>query len=321
MNVRALYEEFPFPYRGNHGDLIAKYIVPSVPVEAPSILDAGCGTGNLALDTARLFPNASVTGVDFSEASLNRARELAREAQLPNLEFQRQDLMEPFAPGRAAGPHRFVMSIGCIHHTPDPALCLRNLRRVVADEGVFVLCVYAKHGRIETEFRRSLVDHFRQATGKSNRELLALYAELDGEPVLARNRLRKAPALTLRYFAQRGLERVQAKLGSRNAAPAASSTEIGDADQFLHPLVHNWSAKRWIQTLDAAGFRLQHFVHDVAANGWCIPENPIDRLQDPELRALLTNMTLTDRYEAFDLLYRPILHFIVCKPRSMQSPS
>lgn len=312
MNVRALYEEFPFPYQGNHGDLFAKYVAPAIGFEPASILDAGCGTGNLALDAAARFPRAEITGVDFSEASLERARTLAREAKVKNLVFERHDLMEPFPAGRAAGPHPFVMSVGCIHHTPDPVRCLHNLRGVVAEGGVFVLGVYGKHGRIETELRRGLVDHVRQVTGKTNRELLELYREVAAEPVLAQNRLRKVPPLTARYLVQRGLERVRAKLGPQRTPDAASATDVGEADQFLHPLVHNWTAKQWIGALESAGFRLDRFVPDAAGNGWCIPDNPVERLQDPQLKALLRAMAPRDLWEALDLFYRPVLHFIVC---------
>jgi SAM-dependent methyltransferase len=321
MSVRELYEEFPFPYRGNHGDLVAKYVVPAVPFTPSSILDAGCGTGNLTLDTARSFPGAKVFGIDFSDASLARARELAREAQAQNLEFSRHDLSEPFPPGPARGPHRFVMSIGCIHHTPDPKLSLRNLRPTVSADGLFLLAVYGKRGRIEIELRRSLVDHIRQTTGKSNRELLDLYGELATEASLANNRLRKVPPLTLGYFAQRGLEKVQAKLSSRGSVMAAVSTEVGDADQFLHPLVHNWSAREWVEALESAGFEVERFIHDAAGNGWCIPENPVERLQSEELKQILRQLPLKDRYEALDLLYRPLLNFILCRPNALFIPS
>jgi len=321
MNVRALYEEFPFPYQGNHGDLIAHYVAPAVTFDPPSVLDAGCGTGNLTLDMARRFPGAAVTGVDFSDASLERARELARAARVSNAEFVRQDLSEPFPPGRSAGPHRLVTSIGCIHHTPDPALCLRNIREVVASDGIFILCVYGKRGRIETELRRSLMDHVRQVTGKNNRELVALYGEIAGESALAANRLRKVPPLTLSYFAQQGLARLRAKFSTKASVSVARSTDIGDADQFVHPLVHNWGARQWLEVLESAGFVPERFLHDAGGNGWCIPERPVERLQSAELREILTSLSFKDRYEALDLLFRPLLHFILCRVATAPRPS
>ncbi|MEG0750741.1 MAG: ubiquinone/menaquinone biosynthesis methyltransferase [Oscillospiraceae bacterium] len=50
-----------------------------------SMLDSCCGTGDIALTLARLRPDVSVTGLDFSQQMLNVAREKAR--GLPNLVF------------------------------------------------------------------------------------------------------------------------------------------------------------------------------------------------------------------------------------------
>jgi demethylmenaquinone methyltransferase / 2-methoxy-6-polyprenyl-1,4-benzoquinol methylase len=57
------------------------------------VLDAACGTGDLALEAARA--GGRVTGVDFSEAMLERARTKA-----PALEWVRADVLElPFDDG------------------------------------------------------------------------------------------------------------------------------------------------------------------------------------------------------------------------------
>jgi ubiquinone/menaquinone biosynthesis C-methylase UbiE len=50
--------------------LIQRYKLPS----APRILDAGCGTGEGASRLARLFTDATVTGVDIIDAHLDFAR-------------------------------------------------------------------------------------------------------------------------------------------------------------------------------------------------------------------------------------------------------
>lgn len=44
------------------------------PIEASSIWDLGCGTGHLTVELASRWPDASVTGLDQSEAMLERAR-------------------------------------------------------------------------------------------------------------------------------------------------------------------------------------------------------------------------------------------------------
>lgn len=61
--------------------------------EAPRILDAGCGTGEIASRLARRWPGGEVLGVDVLEGSLRLARE--RHAGLaPGLRFEQRSVYE-----------------------------------------------------------------------------------------------------------------------------------------------------------------------------------------------------------------------------------
>lgn len=63
----------------------------AIPAEA-SVLDLGCGTGLDSLIAARkVGPTGRVIGLDFSETMLDRARQVAAEAGIDNVEFCRAD--------------------------------------------------------------------------------------------------------------------------------------------------------------------------------------------------------------------------------------
>src|SRR5688500_14971256 len=64
--------------------------------EAPRILDVGCGTGEIAIRLAELFPRATILGVDIIESHLELARR--RTTQLgARVTFQIADAFElPF---------------------------------------------------------------------------------------------------------------------------------------------------------------------------------------------------------------------------------
>jgi demethylmenaquinone methyltransferase/2-methoxy-6-polyprenyl-1,4-benzoquinol methylase len=62
------------------------------PAPGKPVLDACCGTGDLSLALARRYPNAAVTGLDFSEAMLGCARPKAARAGA-RVEFVRGDLL------------------------------------------------------------------------------------------------------------------------------------------------------------------------------------------------------------------------------------
>ena len=89
------------------------------------VLDACCGTGDLAVAAARA--GGKVTGLDFSERMLERARQKA-----PGLEWVRGDLLAlPFAD---ASFDAATVGFG-VRNVEDLGLALRELRRVLRPGG------------------------------------------------------------------------------------------------------------------------------------------------------------------------------------------
>jgi demethylmenaquinone methyltransferase/2-methoxy-6-polyprenyl-1,4-benzoquinol methylase len=85
------------------------------------VLDACCGTGDLAIAAARI--GGRVTGLDFSERMLERARRKG-----PELEWIRGDLLElPFEDGSCDAA---TVGFG-VRNVEDLARALRELRRVL----------------------------------------------------------------------------------------------------------------------------------------------------------------------------------------------
>ena len=89
------------------------------------VLDAACGTGDLAIEAARA--GAQVVGLDFSGAMLERARRKA-----PQLEWVQGDLLAlPYADGEFDAA---TVGFG-IRNVADLEAGLRELRRVVRPGG------------------------------------------------------------------------------------------------------------------------------------------------------------------------------------------
>jgi demethylmenaquinone methyltransferase / 2-methoxy-6-polyprenyl-1,4-benzoquinol methylase len=89
------------------------------------VLDACCGTGDLAVAAARA--GGKVTGLDFSERMLERARQKA-----PGFEWVRGDLLAlPFAD---ASFDAATVGFG-VRNVEDLGLALRELRRVLRPGG------------------------------------------------------------------------------------------------------------------------------------------------------------------------------------------
>jgi len=155
--VRAFYEGHPYPaplrdlerhrelYRNPDRRRALSLLL--WPTEKPrpdrKILVAGCGTSQAAVYAMR-EPEAHVTAIDISEASLRHTRDLQRKYGLRNLDLQRLVIEDVGDLGQTFDE---IVCTGVLHHLPDPDLGLRSLRAVLAPDGALHGMVYAAYGR------------------------------------------------------------------------------------------------------------------------------------------------------------------------------
>ena len=104
---------------------------------APRILDVGCGTGEIVIRLAELFPAATITGVDVVESHLAHARE--RCAHLGDrVELRVADAFElPFA----TGTFDLVVCRHVLQAVPEPQRVIAELVRVAKSGGIVHLVV------------------------------------------------------------------------------------------------------------------------------------------------------------------------------------
>ncbi len=100
--------------------------------DGASILDVGCGTGEIAARLAEMFPRARILGVDLLEPSLARARERCR-AFGPRVEFRRGDAFRLDLPDRSRD---LVLCRHLVQAVPDVPRLVRELARVGKPGGV-----------------------------------------------------------------------------------------------------------------------------------------------------------------------------------------
>lgn len=160
--VREMYMEFPFPseeYRLLYGPQIVKYLhdnrgtKPRSLLDGADVLDAGCGTGSAAASMARQFPDARITAVDLSDASLAKARENAASKGLTNVDFRQANLLEM----ELGKKFDAIFCMGVLHHLSDPEKGLRTLSRHLKPGGVIVLWLYGEYGRHRLNLNQRLL--------------------------------------------------------------------------------------------------------------------------------------------------------------------
>lgn len=106
------------------------------------VLEAACGVGAQTVTLARNSPDALITSVDISEASLTKAREKVSEAGLKNVQFQQADIFNlPFAP--ETFDHVFLCFV--LEHLRQPLDALRILKNVLRPGGTITV-IEGDHG-------------------------------------------------------------------------------------------------------------------------------------------------------------------------------
>jgi len=108
------------------------------------ILVAGCGTGQQAIETAQMFPDARVLAVDLSLASLAYAQRKTRALGLGNIDYAQADILRLGSIGRTFD---LIQSTGVLHHLADPLAGLRVLTKLLRPRGLIHLGLYSEAGR------------------------------------------------------------------------------------------------------------------------------------------------------------------------------
>jgi SAM-dependent methyltransferase len=108
------------------------------------ILVAGCGTGQQAIVTARLFVPANVLAVDLSLSSLAYAVRMSHALGVRNVEYAQADLLELDSLGRTFD---LIEASGVLHHLGDPMAGWRVLVSMLRPRGLMHLGLYSKIAR------------------------------------------------------------------------------------------------------------------------------------------------------------------------------
>lgn len=161
--VGAFYDRNPFPAYAADDD-VARLMQRArrsaflaalddlIPQDA-TVLDLGCGTGQLTAFLALAAPRRTLLGADLGRASLREAEGFRRRSCIANVRFVRIDLFAPVLEPRAFD---VVVCRGVVHHTADPDAAIEVAADHVAPGGLFVLGFYETFARAWHRTRRAL---------------------------------------------------------------------------------------------------------------------------------------------------------------------
>lgn len=121
-----------------------------------TVLDIGTGPGDIAILLAQRAPGLSIVAIDLGEHMLAMAREnVAHSGLKDRVVIRRADAK---ATGFAAGSFDMIICNSLVHHIPEPALLLREIRRLARPgAGLFIKDL---HRPDSLEELRQLVDRY-----------------------------------------------------------------------------------------------------------------------------------------------------------------
>ena len=146
VEVMRQYEENPYPrWTINPLSVLGRPKASADrPHAGPSILIAGCGTGEHPFDIAQKSPEASILAIDLSRVSLAYARRKTREEGLRNIEYAQADILNLSTLGRTFDR---IETVGVLHHLADPKAGWRVLLSLLAPNGTMRVGLYSEIAR------------------------------------------------------------------------------------------------------------------------------------------------------------------------------
>ena len=104
-----------------------------IPASATTVLDLGCGHGDVTIRLARQCPSLKITGVDGSPAMVQLAAKAIDDSGLSRT----IEVLQGYVPGlpSATGHFDAILSKDFLHHLPDPMALWHEIRRLIKPGG------------------------------------------------------------------------------------------------------------------------------------------------------------------------------------------
>lgn len=99
------------------------------------VIDVGCGCGEAIVAHAKAFPNSNFVGIDPSPTALDRARALAKDEGVQNLQLN----VEVGEGVDVTGHYDFAMVLDCMHDMTHPRDVASTVRRALKDDGTWLV--------------------------------------------------------------------------------------------------------------------------------------------------------------------------------------
>ena len=231
-----------------------KYVLDHMPQkEQLSILDMGCAYGFVTKDRFAKIPNAKVIGVDRSEILIDYAKEnsmfngasyyvldLEDEEVIDNLyEIMQKENIEKFD---------IIFASLVIHHLKNPSKLLRNIRKVLADDGLIqkVVDLHLSCDGISDRLNGRKIYSQLVSSGYKNVKMINWVKEVSGMDLDERNEI-----FIERFSYRKNYIKTQCEKDPYNAA---NRKKLEEMEYLLSELENKFSEESfWYSEIDFVG--------------------------------------------------------------------
>jgi SAM-dependent methyltransferase len=162
LKVTSFYSEAPFPnYQGYENRFMLEKIVSENDILndlkkhiglGKKFIEVGSGTCQLSLAFA-IGTNNLIVAMDPTKASLKLGKDFAEENNINNVVFLNSDIFDDVVED---GFFDVVWCSGVLHHTKDSKKGFEIISKWAKDDGLIIIGVYNKIGRLRTNFRQMI---------------------------------------------------------------------------------------------------------------------------------------------------------------------
>jgi SAM-dependent methyltransferase len=294
--VRQQYEQFPYPdidpdktkpniLVSGHLSLMCDLIWAGKKTpDGLRVLDAGCGTGSPLIAMASRYKNSEIVGIDFSETSLKKARQLANRFNLTNIKFYNISLEQLPELGFSFD---YVICSGVLHHMGNPAAGLKAIGEVLDPQGAVSIMLYGKYGRIGVNMLQEAI----RITCKT------------GEPMPDRDRINVARKLVTEIPESHPFKT------RKQGREIQEGKDSGIVDLLLHARDIPFDVNSIYKLCKKSGLKFCRWLFPVIYN-------PANYIKDLNILKYMDDLSCQKRYEVAELLHGRISKhsFIVVKP-------
>ncbi|WP_456380008.1 class I SAM-dependent methyltransferase [Thiolapillus sp.] len=110
----------------------------------PRVLDLGCGQGHITNEIQRAFPDAEISGIDYSISAIEYAAD-----HFPGIDFAVGDAYEP---PYAKNYFDIIVCNNLWEHVPDPIFLLDRITKILKNGGFIVISTPSRY-RLENLIR------------------------------------------------------------------------------------------------------------------------------------------------------------------------